>query len=221
MHRGQDGVLLLGGGTAALYAHNPHAHTTTTHTHTHTHTHLTSFPAILTRAVAPDTFPNLGLAELSPQRCPLRLWATVISTAVPGQAVVDVGSKGFAPCPPGPLPREWGGVCVEHPAAFMRQMSVEHGIVDIDGVDEEIRVGDVLSWIPTNAELTVALHDQAFAVRDGAVVEASLIIDPDATVREAHRHAVRVRHAVLSAVPDVAEVLDWHHSSRCERTACQ
>ena len=53
----------------------------------------------------------------------------------------------------------------------MRQMSVEHGIVDIDGVDEEIRVGDVLSWVPTNAELTVALHDQAFAVRDGAVVE--------------------------------------------------
>ena len=58
-------------------------------------------------------------------------------------------------------------------------------------------------------------------VGDGAVVEASLIIDPDATVREAHRHAVRVRHAVLSAVPDVAEVLDWHHSSRCERIACQ
>jgi len=46
-------------------------------------------------------------------------------------------------------------------------------------------------------------------VGDGAVVEASLIIDPDATVREAHRHAVRVRHAVLSAVPDVAEV-DLH-----------
>ena len=132
---------------------------------------MTSFPAILNRAVAPDTFPNLGLAELSPQRCPLRLWSTVISTAVPGQAVVDVGSKGFAPCPPGPLPREWGGVCVEHPAAFMRQMSVEHGIVDIGGVDEEIRVGDVLSFTPTNAELTVALHDQAFAVRDEAVVE--------------------------------------------------
>jgi D-serine deaminase-like pyridoxal phosphate-dependent protein len=99
--------------------------------------------------------PNQGVHELTPERCPLRLWTTVVSTSVPGQVVVDVGSKGFAAHAPGPLPRAWAGACVEHPDAFMKQMSVEHGVVDIGSLPSgtaHISVGDVLSFIPTNGE---------------------------------------------------------------------
>ena len=87
--------------------------------------------------------PNLGVAALSPYRCPLRLWTTVVSTTVPGQVVVDAGSKAFAPYPPGLLPREWAGACVEHPGAIMKQLSVEHGIVDVSACAAELAVGDV------------------------------------------------------------------------------
>ena len=126
------------------------------------------------------TLPDLGVHALTVERCPLRLWTTVISTAVPGQLVVDVGSKGFCAHAPGPLPREWAGACVEHPQAFMKQMSVEHGIVDISGLPagaQQISVGDVLSFIPTNAELTVSLHDSVFPIRGGRVAGPSCAVE--------------------------------------------
>ena len=44
----------------------------------------------------------------------------------------------------------------------MKQMSVEHGIVDISGLPagtQQISVGDVLSFIPTNGEMTYAVCD--------------------------------------------------------------
>ncbi len=110
------------------------------------------------------TLPNQGVDALTTERCPLRLWTTVVSTSVPGQVVVDIGSKGFAAYAPGPLPREWAGVCVEHPELYMKEMSVEHGIVDISSMPmgpTQISVGDVLSFIPTNGEATLSSYGLA------------------------------------------------------------
>ena len=104
--------------------------------------------------------------DLDPQRCPLRLAVTVVSTAVPGQIVVDAGQKAFASYPPTPY-----GYCLEHPEIFIKGMSVEHGHVDVTASEHRFSVGQVLSFIPLHGGMTTNLHDRLFAVRGGAVVD--------------------------------------------------
>ena len=104
--------------------------------------------------------------DLDPRRCPLRLVVTVVSTAVPGQIVVDAGQKAFASYPPTPY-----GYCLEHPEIFIKGMSVEHGHVDIAASGHEFAVGEVLSFIPLHGGMTTNLHDRLFAVRGGVVVD--------------------------------------------------
>ena len=104
--------------------------------------------------------------DLDPRRCPLRLVVTVVSTAVPGQIVVDAGQKAFASYPPTPY-----GYCLEHPEIFIKGMSVEHGHVDITASEHEFAVGEVLSFIPLHGGMTTNLHDRLFAVRDGEVAD--------------------------------------------------
>src|SRR5205814_1880539 len=48
--------------------------------------------------------------HLQPDRCPLRIVVTVVSTARPGQIIVDGGMKAFTSYPPIPY-----GYCLEHP----------------------------------------------------------------------------------------------------------
>jgi D-serine deaminase-like pyridoxal phosphate-dependent protein len=104
--------------------------------------------------------------DLDPQRCPLRMAVTVVSTAVPGQIVVDAGQKAFTPYPPTPY-----GYCLEHPEIFIKGMSVEHGHVDISASDHTFEVGEVLSFIPLHGGMTTNLHDRLFAVRGGEVID--------------------------------------------------
>jgi len=107
-----------------------------------------------------------GRQHLHPSRCPLRLVVTVVSTAHPGQIIVDAGQKAFISHPPCPY-----GYCVEHPEIWIKGMSVEHGHVDISESTHTFGVGDVLSFIPLHGGMTTNLHDRSFAVRDGEVVE--------------------------------------------------
>ena len=85
--------------------------------------------------------------DLTPQRCPLRMVTTVVSTAVPGQLIVDAGMKAFTSYPPIPH-----GYCLEYPEVFMKGMSVEHGHVDISESSHDFQVGEILSWIPLHGE---------------------------------------------------------------------
>ena len=105
-------------------------------------------------------------ADLDPQRCPLRMMVTVVSTSRPGQLIVDAGQKAFASYPPTPY-----GYCIEHPEIFIKGMSVEHGHVDITNSSHTFKVGEVLSFIPLHGVMTTNLHDQIHAVRDGEVVD--------------------------------------------------
>ena len=104
--------------------------------------------------------------HLHPDRCPLALVVTVVSTAVPGQVIVDAGKKAFTPYPPLPY-----GYCLEHPEIFIKNMAVEHGIVDISQSSHPFKVGDVLSFIPLHGGMTTNLHDYLFAMRNGEVVD--------------------------------------------------
>ena len=104
--------------------------------------------------------------------CALTVLATVISTAVPGQAVVDAGSKalGREPLPAG---EEAGyGCLLERTDIRVVRMSEEHGILDIRGSDWQPKVGDVVRIVPNHVCIVVHLNDLIHGVR-GAVVEAT------------------------------------------------
>lgn len=104
--------------------------------------------------------------DLDPNRCPLRMVVTVVSTTKPGQAVVDAGMKAFTSYPPMPH-----GYCLEHPEIFFKGMSVEHGHLDIAASEHKFTVGETLSFIPLHGGMTTNLHDRLFAIRNDEVVE--------------------------------------------------
>lgn len=104
--------------------------------------------------------------DLDPSRCPLRLVTTVVSTSVPGQAIVDAGMKAFTSYPPIPH-----GYCLEHPEVHLKGMSVEHGHVDTTPSGHRFSVGQILSWIPLHGGMTTNLHDRLLVLKDGQVVD--------------------------------------------------
>ena len=104
--------------------------------------------------------------DLNPERCPLRMVVTVVSTSRPGQAIVDAGMKAFTSYPPIPH-----GYCLEHPEIFFKGMSVEHGHLDLSASDHDFKVGEILSFIPLHGGMTTNLHNRLYAIRDGEVVE--------------------------------------------------
>jgi D-serine deaminase-like pyridoxal phosphate-dependent protein len=102
--------------------------------------------------------------------CALTVLATVISTAVPGQAVVDAGSKalGREPLPAG---EEAGyGCLLDRPDVRVVRMSEEHGILDLRQSDWRPGVGDVVRIVPNHVCIVVHLNDVMHGVR-GQVVE--------------------------------------------------
>ena len=104
--------------------------------------------------------------------CALTVLATVVSTAVSGQAVVDAGSKalGREPLPAGD---EAGYGCLldRHEVRVVR-MSEEHGILDLRQTDWKPHVGDVVRIIPNHVCIVVHLNDLIHGVR-GQLVEAT------------------------------------------------
>ena len=102
--------------------------------------------------------------DLDPERCPLRMVVTVVSTSVPGQVIVDGGMKCFTSYPPIPH-----GYCLEHPEIFFKGMSVEHGHIDITASSHNFKVGEILSFIPLHGGMTTNLHDHLYPMRDGLV----------------------------------------------------
>jgi len=86
--------------------------------------------------------------------CALRVLTTVVSTSVPGQCVIDGGSKTFS------SDATFGvGTFGHFPgrAWTMRKMNEEHGYVEIDRTP---RVGERVWVVPSHCCATVNLHDE-------------------------------------------------------------
>ena len=97
--------------------------------------------------------------------------ATVVSTAVPGRAVVDAGSKALAK-----EPRGGGGfgILLDRPDVVVVGLSEEHGVLDIEGSGWTPRIGDRVRIVPNHVCVSVNLNDHLLAVRDGAWSELAL-----------------------------------------------
>jgi D-serine deaminase-like pyridoxal phosphate-dependent protein len=102
--------------------------------------------------------------------CAASILATVVSTARPGQMIVDGGSKTFSSDGPVNIPDVTFGHLVEAPGARFHKMNEEHGFVDITRAERSFAIGDRVHIIPNHICVAVNLHEQVYGVR-GDVVE--------------------------------------------------
>ena len=108
--------------------------------------------------------------------CAVTVAATVISTAVPGQAVIDAGTKSLGR---EPMPEGMGdgfGALLSHPEVVVSRMSEEHGILDLSRTTWRPMVGEVVRVIPNHVCIVVHLNDLMYGARDG-VVETTWPVD--------------------------------------------
>jgi D-serine deaminase-like pyridoxal phosphate-dependent protein len=113
--------------------------------------------------------------------CAARVVCTVMSTAVPGQIVIDAGSKTLAADRCGPALESGHGCVVELPGAKITRLSEEHGQVDVREYAGRIpKVGERVSVIPNHVCPCINLHDRIFWREPG---EALRPLDIDARGR--------------------------------------
>ena len=104
--------------------------------------------------------------------CAFTVLATVVSTAVPGQAVVDAGSKALGREPMRGVEGEGFGALLDRPDVTVQRMSEEHGILDLKDSDWRPEVGEQVRIVPNHVCVVVHLNDFMYGVR-GDVVEAT------------------------------------------------
>lgn len=102
--------------------------------------------------------------------CAFTVLATVVSTAVPGQAVVDAGSKALGREPMRGVAGEGFGALLDRPEVLVVRMSEEHGVLDLSTTSWRPRVGEQVRIVPNHVCVVVHLNDAMVGVR-GDVVE--------------------------------------------------
>ena len=112
-----------------------------------------------------------GVSAASLDDCALSVLVTVVSTGVPGRAVIDGGSKTFSSDRYQAEDGNGFGLVKEDHAAQIERLSEEHGHVNITRSERCYKVGDRLSVIPNHVCTTVNMHDEIYGVR-GEQVEA-------------------------------------------------
>lgn len=98
--------------------------------------------------------------------CALTVLATVVSTAVPGQAVIDAGTKALGREPIRGGAGEGFGCLLSDPAIIVKSMSEEHGILDLTKSSWAPRVGDRVRVLPNHVCIVVHLADVVYGIRD-------------------------------------------------------
>jgi D-serine deaminase-like pyridoxal phosphate-dependent protein len=116
------------------------------------------------------TTAEIGACSL--EDCALTVLATVVSTAVPGQAVIDAGAKALGREPMRGGSGDGFGALWSDPAVVVRSMSEEHGILDLSRSSWRPRVGERVRVVPNHVCIVVHLADLVYGVRDGAVVSS-------------------------------------------------
>lgn len=114
-----------------------------------------------------------GTSEIgacSEDDCALTVLATVVSTAVPGQAVVDAGCKALGREPVRGVSGEGFGALLGDPRVIVTSMSEEHGILDLSKTTWRPRVGERVRIVPNHVCIVVHLNDTIAGLR-GETIE--------------------------------------------------
>jgi D-serine deaminase-like pyridoxal phosphate-dependent protein len=104
--------------------------------------------------------------------CALTVVATVVSTSVPGQAVIDAGSKALGREPmdasrAGSAAAPGFGALLDRPDVVVSRMSEEHGILDLSSTDWRPKVGELVRVVPNHVCIVTHLNDLIWGVRNG------------------------------------------------------
>jgi D-serine deaminase-like pyridoxal phosphate-dependent protein len=97
--------------------------------------------------------------------CAARVVTTVVSTAVPGRAILDAGSKTFSSDALRAGPQAGYGLVVEAPDASLVKLNEEHGHLDISKSGHKFHVGEVVTVVPNHVCTCVNMQDEVFLLR--------------------------------------------------------
>lgn len=111
---------------------------------------------------------NLRLGACGSDDFGLFVLTTVVSDAVPGQVIIDAGTKA--------LGREGSdtkgyGVAPGVPGSFLRRLNEYHGYLSLDGTTRPPRVGEVLAIAPNHVCPVVNLFDELIVHEGGRIVD--------------------------------------------------
>jgi D-serine deaminase-like pyridoxal phosphate-dependent protein len=99
--------------------------------------------------------------------CALHVFATVVSRAGPERGIFDAGSKTLTSDIGG---LDGHGLILEHPQARIKGFAEEHGFLDLAGLNDKPKVGDVVRIVPNHVCVVVNMVDQLIAVRNHEIV---------------------------------------------------
>lgn len=100
--------------------------------------------------------------------CAVRVMTTIVSTCVPGQVIVDAGSKVFSSDLLSSGPKRGYGRIMEVEGAGLSKLNEEHGFVEA-GDYGALAVGQVLSVIPNHVCTCINMHDEIYVSRQGEI----------------------------------------------------
>ena len=97
--------------------------------------------------------------------CAYTILATVVSTAVAGQAVVDAGSKALSREELRAPDATGFGALLDRPDVVVKSTSEEHGLLDLSRTDWRPRVGERVRIVPNHVCVSVNLQPRVWGVR--------------------------------------------------------
>ncbi len=102
--------------------------------------------------------------------CAAFVHTTVVSAAVPGQAIIDGGSKTFSSDTLASGSKTGFGAVRNHPEINFVRMNEEHGYLQLP-TGLRFQPGDRLDVVPNHICAAVNLHERAWGIRNGVVVK--------------------------------------------------
>ncbi|MEO8635557.1 MAG: alanine racemase [Gemmatimonadales bacterium] len=109
----------------------------------------------------------IGVCDWS--ECAYSVLATVVSTTVPGQAVIDAGSKALSK---EELRGSGGGfgALLDDPNVVVSGLSEEHGLLDLTRSARRPKIGDRVRVVPNHVCVSVNLQETVWGLERGVVV---------------------------------------------------
>lgn len=111
---------------------------------------------------------QLALGSVSADEIALHVAATVVSTAVPGQVVIDAGAKALTKDRPPYL--DGHGSLPAYPDAVIERVNDYHGVVRIPPGSPAPHLGEVVAVVPNHVCPVVDLYDSFMVARGGVSV---------------------------------------------------
>ena len=96
----------------------------------------------------------------------LTVLTAVVSIQAAGRAVIDAGFKTCGNLKGFSLPRVLG-----RPGVTMLALSAEHGILEVQGPDEQLRIGTRIRLVPGYSDAMLVLHDHLIGYRADRITE--------------------------------------------------